>query len=181
MLAALLRPRLRELDAKLGRALADGAAAALEKGAASAEALIGAARGTDAALLAARLRALLDRLRRARKTERALQVARVLGHSGEASPEDGYALAVLELAAGRREEALTIFDQLHGRGFDVTAALRKDRALDHQHRYAVGFHFAERGHPLGEEVLSAVAEAAGRTKIGQMARAKLRSSGLAAS
>jgi hypothetical protein len=30
---------------------------------------------------------------------------------------------------------------------------------------------------VGEEILSAVAEAAGRTKLGQMARAKLKSAG----
>ena len=58
--------------------------------------------------------------------------------------------------------------------------MRKDRSLDHQHRYLVGFHFAEKGHAVGEELLSAVAEAAGRrTKLGQMALAKLKSSGFA--
>ena len=59
----------------------------------------------------------------------------------------------------------------------MATALRKDRTLGPEHRYIVGFHFAERRHPLGEDILSAVAEAAGRSKIGQMARAKLKSSG----
>ena len=94
-------------------------------------------------------------------------------------PDDGYAWATLELSAGRRDEALTIFGQLAERGFDLAAALRRDRGLDPEARYQIGFHFAERRHPGGEEILTAVAAAAGRTKVGKMARAKLRSAGYA--
>ncbi len=37
----------------------------------------------------------------------------------------------------------------------------------------VGLHFAEQGHPLGEELLRTVAEKGGRAKLGKMARSKL--------
>ncbi|HVU52870.1 MAG TPA: hypothetical protein VHL80_19445, partial [Polyangia bacterium] len=113
------------------------------------------------------------------KPERALAALRALGRAPDATPDDGYAWATLELAAGRRDEAFTIFGQLAERGFDLAAALRRDRGLDAEARYQIGFHFAERRHPVGEEILSAVAEAAGRTKVGQMARAKLKSAGYA--
>jgi hypothetical protein len=54
------------------------------------------------------------------------------------------------------------------------AAIGAPRALPH----ALACHFAEPGHALGEELLTAVAESAGRTKIGKMARAKLKSSAI---
>jgi hypothetical protein len=135
------------------------------------------AREGDARGTAAALRALAGELRKARKLDRALVVLRVLGGSAEALPDDGYALAALELAAGRRDQAILIFGQLVDRGFDVAAALRRDRSLDAEQRYQIGFHFAERRHPLGEEVLTALVESAGRSKLGQMARAKLKSAG----
>jgi hypothetical protein len=105
-------------------------------------------------------------------------VLRVLGRSREAAPDDGYALAALELTHGLKDEAFTVLAQLADQGYDVGAALRKDRSLEDRHRYDIGFHFIERGHPLGEEALTAVAESAGRGKLGQMARAKLKSAGL---
>ncbi len=135
------------------------------------------AREANAAATSAGLRALAGDLRKAKKLDRALIAARALGGSAEATPDDGYALAILELLTGRRDEAFVVFSQLADRGFDVAAALRRDRALDADQRYQIGFHFAERRHPLGEEILTAVAETAGRAKIGQMARAKLRSAG----
>ncbi len=179
LVAGLLRPRLRTLDPKLGRKVVDAAVARLEGGQPTAEALLQAARAADAPLVAERLRTLADKLRKGRKVERALEVLRILGRMPEAAPDDGYALASLELAAGRREEALVIVNQLLDRHFDVASAMRKDRGLTHEHRYWIGFQFAERGHALGEELLSAVAAAAGRTKLGQMARAKLKSAGFA--
>jgi hypothetical protein len=103
----------------------------------------------------------------------------VLGRSREAAPDDGYALAALELTHGLRDEAFTVMSQLADQGYDVGKALRKDRSLDDKHRYDIGFHFVERGHPLGEETLNLVAESAGRSKLGQMARATLKTRGLA--
>lgn len=177
MLARLLRPHVRKLDAKTTRAVREAALARLAAGAAW-EPLYTVAREADASVAAEGLRATAAKLRKT-KPPRALAALRVLGRSPDATPDDGYTLAALELAAGRRDEALTIFGQLTERGFDLAAALRRDRGLDAETRYQIGFHFAERRHPVGEEILTSVVETAGRTKVGQMARAKLRSSGYA--
>jgi HEAT repeat protein len=179
MLARLLRPHLRKLDKKTTKALREAALARLtaDKGAPW-EALYGVAREADPDAAAEGLRAAAAKLRKT-KAPRALAALRVLGHSAAATPDDGYALATLELASGRRDEALTIFGQLAERGFDLAAALRRDRSMDAETRYQIGFHFAERRHPAAEEILTLVVETAGRTKVAQMAKAKLRSSGYA--
>jgi HEAT repeat protein len=178
LLARLLRPHLRAVDGKATRAVRAAAMERLGTGKPGWEPLVNVAREADAAATAEALRATGAKLRKG-KPERALAALRVLGRGADATPDDGYAWATLELASGRRDEAFTIFGQLAERGFDLAAALRRDRSLDAEARYQIGFHFAERRHPVGEEILSAVAEAAGRTKVGQMARAKLRSAGYA--
>jgi HEAT repeat protein len=178
LLARLLRPHLRGLDAKATRALRAQALARISDGKPSAiwEPLLQVAREADPAATAEALRETGLKLRKG-KPERALVALRTLGRGADATPDDGYAWATLELAKGRRDEAFQIFGQLTERGFDLAAALRKDRGLDAETRYQIGFHFAERRHPVGEEILTAVADAAGRTKVGQMARAKLKSAG----
>jgi HEAT repeat protein len=179
LLSKLLRPHLPTLDAKTDRAIREAAIARLTGGKADWEPFLTSAREADPAATAAALRQAAQKLRKTAKVDRALTALRALGASSEATPDDGYAWATLELANGRRDEALQIFGQLTERGYDLAAALRRDRGLDPQTRYQIGFHFAERRHPVGEEILTAVAEAAGRTKVGQMARAKLRSAGYA--
>jgi HEAT repeat protein len=175
LLARLLRPHLRALDVNTTRAIREAAVARLAADKPAWEPLLQVAREADPAATAAALRAAGTRLRKS-KPERALAALRALGRDPAATPEDGYAWATLELAAGRRDEAFTIFGQLTERSFDLASALRRDRGLAAETRYQIGFHFADRQHPAGEEILSAVVEAAGRTKVGQMARAKLRSS-----
>ncbi|HVX95119.1 MAG TPA: HEAT repeat domain-containing protein [Polyangia bacterium] len=178
LLARLLRPHQRALDGKATRALREEAVARLTAGKPPGtwEPLISVAREADADATAEALRAAAAKLRKG-KPQQALAALRLLGRAPAATPDDGYAWATLELGAGRRDEAFTIFGQLAERGFDLASALRRDRALDAEARYQIGFHFAESRHPVGEEILSAVAEAAGRTKLGQMARAKLKSAG----
>jgi HEAT repeat protein len=177
LVGRLLRPHLGRVDKGLARRILDQAAAAVEHGEKTAEPLLQTAWALDAAGTADRLRELAQKLRKSRKTEQSLRVLRVLGRSREADPDDGYALAASELAHGLKDQAFLIVDQLLDRGYDVATAMRKDRSLEAKHLYEAGFHFVERGHPLGEELLSAVAASAGRTKLGQMARAKLRSAG----
>jgi HEAT repeat protein len=179
MVAHLLRPHLGKLDRKSARKVVDSAVARLEGEDPSAEALLQISRTADAEATAKALRDLASQLRKARKPDRALKVLRVLGRSREAAPDDGYALAALELTHGLKDEAFTVIGQLADQGYDVGMALRKDRTLEDRHRYEIGFHFIERDHPLGEETLNLVAETAGRSKLGQMARAKLKSAGLA--
>ena len=62
---------------------------------------------------------------------------------------------------------------LLSRGFDVGTALRKDKSLDLDALYYVGFHFAEAKKPLGQELLEEVVKKGGRTKVGKMAKNKL--------
>jgi hypothetical protein len=121
------------------------------------------------------LRALAGKLRK-RDPERALAVLRLVGRGSDATAEDGYALAAAELGAGHRDEALAIVGQLLDRGFDLAAALRRDRSLTPEQRYQIGFHLVERRHAAGEDVLSDLA-AGGRGKVAKMAKAKLKSAG----
>lgn len=180
MIAALLRPHAKNVPAGSLRAVLDRALAHLERNDPRYEPLLSLARAADPAATAERLRALATRHRKASKVDQALRVLRVLGRGADASPDDGYALASLELTAGRKDEALVILHQLLARGFDVGAAMRKDRSLTPEQLYLVGFRFVEERHELGEELLTAVVDKAGRSKIGKMARAKLKSSGLGA-
>jgi hypothetical protein len=181
LLARLLRPRVSALAAggaagkKLARALVADAVARIGRGAAGAEALLPLAREIDRGAAAAGLRALAARLRK-RDPEQALAVLRLVGRAGDATSDDGYALAGAELAAGHRDEALAIVGQLLDRGFDLGAALRRDRGLTPEQRYQIGFHLVERRHAAGEEVLSDLA-GGGRGKIAKMAKAKLKSAG----
>jgi hypothetical protein len=96
----------------------------------------------------------------------------------DATAEDGYALAVAELRGGRRDEALVICEQLVAGGFDLASAIRRDRQLDAEQRYQIGFALIERRHAAGEEILSDLA-ADGRSKVARMAKAKLKSAGYA--
>ena len=177
MLSRLLRPQLAKLEKGWKRKLITRAAALEEVGSPAADVVVHLARTLDANGTADALRDLATKLRKARKPEQALRVLRTLGRTREAAAEDGFQLAALELTHGLRDEAFIVFGQLAETGFDVASALRKERALEEKHRYEVGFHFVERQHPLGEEVLTDVVRAAGRTKLGQMARAKLKSAG----
>jgi HEAT repeat protein len=179
MVAHLLRPHLAKVERAVARQIIASAVERVEEEDPAAEAVLSIARTLDAEAAAKGLRELAASLRKAKKSAQALRVLRVLGRSREAAPDDGYALAALELTHGLKDEAFNVMGQLADQGFDVGKALRKDRSLDDKHRYEIGFHFIERGHPLGEEALTLVAEAAGRSKLGQMARAKLKSGGLA--
>ena len=146
----------RKLDKGWQRKLIARAAALEEVGSPAADVVVHLARTLDANGTADALRDLATKLRKARKPEQALRVLRTLGRTREAAAEDGFQLAALELTHGLRDEAFIVFGQLAETGFDVATALRKERALEEKHRYDVGFHFVERQHPLGEEVLTDV-------------------------
>ncbi|HXU64053.1 MAG TPA: hypothetical protein VN962_20280 [Polyangia bacterium] len=185
LLARLLRPRARELAAagpagrKLARALIDTAVARAAEGqTAGHEALLPLAREIDRAATADALRAAAQKAHKARRAEQALGLLRAVGRSPDATAEDGYALAVAELRGGRRDEALAICAQLVAGGFDLAAAIRRDRLLAPEQRYQIGFALVERRQAGGEEILSDLA-ADGRSKVARMARAKLKSAGYA--
>ena len=182
LLARLLRPRARALaeagaaGKKLAGALVSLALARVGRGGPNGEALVPLARELDRASTAAGLRAEAAKQRKRKNAEGTLAILRLVGQSADATADDGYALASAELAAGRRDEALVIFRQLLERGFDLGAAVRKDRQLAPEQRYQIGFALIERRDSAGEEILSDLA-GSGRSKIAAMAKAKLKSAG----
>jgi hypothetical protein len=179
LLARLLRPKARALaeSGAAGKKLArEIVAAAIERLAGGTDALLSLAREIDRAATAAALRAGAIKLRKSRHGARALPLLRALGRSADATPDDGFALAIAELAAGRRDEALAVCEQLVARGFDLAGALRRERQIDPEQRYQIGFALIERRQTAGEEILTDLA-AAGRGKVAKMSRAKLRSAG----
>lgn len=141
------------------------------------------AREADGKAFVEGLRELLPTL--AKKKSAQAQYRAVLGllsRSEQGKPEDRYKLASVLLkeshldtrpAARENDEALALLDRASDGGFDVAAALRKDRGLELTHLYYVGFHFSESQHSLGTELLQHVAKEGGRTKIGKMAKNKL--------
>lgn len=186
LLARALAPRLRELTPALRKQLRSTGLERLASGEPGAEAILDAARMADPGAVADELRALAARQRKANHTDDALRTLGVLCRADQASDDDRYQRASLELARASRERggavrpsdaALSALAQLASRGFDVGAALRKDKAISLDDLYHVGFHFAERGQPLGIELLEAVIAKGGRTKLGKMARNKLALSG----
>ena len=189
LLARLLRPRARALATagaagkKLARELVAAAVDCAGKvgtgtgtGSAGADQLLPLARELDREATVAGLRAQAAKSQRRKDTATTLALLRLIGQAADATADDGYALAAAELRAGRRDEALAIGQQLLDRGFDLAAALRRDRTLDPALRYQVGFALVERRQTAGEEILSDLARG-GRGKIAGMARAKLKSAG----
>jgi hypothetical protein len=181
LLRNVLRPSAKRVSAALRKTLLDAAIQKLSAGDRGGEALLAAARDGDAAGATEALRALVQRMRKG-APEKAITILRLLSRSEGCTDEDRYALAAAELARGVHDtrpavragdEALRLLGALLDRGVDVGAQLRKDRSLELDHLYYVGFHFAETGHPVGEELLRVVADKGGRTKIGKMARSKL--------
>lgn len=181
-LRSVLRPLAKKVPPALVKELLAAADKRLADGARGWEAALDVAREANAELAAKTLRDLAARLRRGKKDERALAVLRVLAKTEKATDDDRLDLASLELRASTldttpamraRDEALRLLERLARGGLDVGKALKKDRALEPDHLYYVGFHFAEDDHPLGPELLELVVERAGRTKVGKMARNKL--------
>jgi hypothetical protein len=182
-LRTALRGHARGLGAALRERIVAAAAARAASGEAGWESLVDVAREADGAALAEALREALPRLAKAKKEDRLRAVLGLLARSEHGSDEDRYRLAALELRASRKDTrpaaraedaALQLLGRLsRSAGFDVGAALRKDKSLDEEALFFAGFHFAEEGHPLGAELLAEVVRRAPRTKLGKAAKNKL--------
>jgi hypothetical protein len=107
---------------------------------------------------------------------------RLLCRTDKATDDDRYGLATLELArkskdtrpaARAGDDALKQLSALLARGYDLATALRRDRSVELDDLFYLGFHFAEEGHPVGEELLGEVVRKGGRAKIAKMAKNKL--------
>ncbi|MEJ7733145.1 MAG: HEAT repeat domain-containing protein [Polyangiaceae bacterium] len=178
----VLRPNAKKLKPAARKQLLDAALKKLAAGERGWEAPLDIARDADAKGTAEALRDLAQKLARGKNADRARSVLGLLARSEHAGDEDHYRLASLELAQSRldtsltarvNDEALKHLGNLAKRGFDVIAALRKDRALELDHLYYVGFHFAEQRSPLGAELLAEVVKKGGRNKVAKMAKNKL--------
>jgi HEAT repeat protein len=182
MIKNVLRPSAKKIAPATRKQLLEAAVDRLEQGARGWEAPFEVAREADPESAATAVRALAVKLRKKDSRDKALTLYALLCRSDRATDEDRYARAALELAKSGRDtrpaaragdEALKMIGALVGRGFDVAKALRTDKSLGLEELYYVGFHFAEDGHPLGEELLAEVVKKGGRQKIGRMAKNKL--------
>jgi HEAT repeat protein len=181
LLRGVLRASAGKTPAATRKQLLETALKRLASGEGHWEPLLAAVRDGDPRAAVEPLRALAQKLRKS-DPARSISVLRVLCQGEGAGEEDRYALAVAELAQGSRDtraaaratnEALRLFGTMLDRGMDVAAMLRKDRSLDLEDLYFLGFHFAEESLPLGEELLRLIVEKGGRAKIARMARSKL--------
>ena len=182
MIRNVLRPTAKKIAPAMKKQLLEAAMARLEAGERGFEAFLDVARDADPDAAAEALRALAQKLKKQGNADKAMSVLGILCRSDRATDDDRYARAALELvksgldtrpAARAGDESLRILNALLDRGFDVAKALKKDKNVGLEALYYVGFHFAEEGHPLGEELLGVVAEKGGRAKIGKMAKNKL--------
>ncbi len=182
MIRNVLRPSAKKIAPASRKELIAVAIERLGEGERNWEALLDVARDADPDGVATALRALAAKLKKQDHRDKALAVLTILCRSDRATDDDRYARVALELGKSVRDtrpasragdESLRTITALLARGFDVAKALRTDKTLGLDELYYVGFHFVEDGHPLGEEMLTLVAERGGRAKIGKMAKNKL--------
>ena len=183
VLRNVLRPTAKKISTATRKQILEAAMDRLGSGERGYEALLDVARDADPEAVAEALRALAQKLRRATgKEERARSVYQILCKSDRATDDDRYAYASLELsrsnldtrpASRAGDESLRLLGLLVRNNFDVAKALRKDRGVDLDHLYYVGFHFTELDHPVGEELLEEVVKKGGRAKVAKMAKNKL--------
>jgi HEAT repeat protein len=178
----VLRPMASKLTSAQVRKLLEVALDRIARGDNHWESMLDVAREADASRYADELRKLVAKLKRGRHPERTLTALQLLSRCEHATDQDRYQLAALELregakdtrpAARKSDDALRILGELLRHGFDVGKALMADRSLDLEELYYVGFHFAEKELPLGEELLTEVGARGGRKKIARMAKNKL--------
>jgi hypothetical protein len=182
LLRNVLRPLAKKIAPALRKELLETALDRLGSGERGWEALFDVVKDADPNAVAVALRGLAAKLRKQGATDKAATVLTLLCRSDKATDDDRYAVASLLLAKSGKDtrpaaragdEALGMLSSLLSRGYDVGSALRKDRALDLEQLYYVGFHFAEEGLPLGEELLGQVVDKGGRAKVAKMAKNKL--------
>jgi hypothetical protein len=115
---------------------------------------------------------------------RAATLLGMLCRSPLAIPDDRYTLARMELEksprdphprARARDTALLELEKLADEGFALVKALEKDKALDDETLYYLGFHFGEslELREVGEALLEVLVKRSGRTRLGKAAKNKL--------
>jgi hypothetical protein len=181
MIRNVLAPMSTKVPPAVRKQLLDAAIERIEAGERGWEAFLDVAQGGDGKAAAEALRALATRVLK-KQPDKALIALTALSRSGHANDDDAWLLASMELARSPRDLApsaragdasLKEIQALAERGFDVVGKLRKDRGIELDTVYYVGFHFAERRDPIGADLLRLVIEKGGRTKIAKMAKSKL--------
>lgn len=166
----------------IGAKLVDATITRLERDGRGYEATLALARVAAPEATAEALRDLAAKLKKQKKDERAAHVLILLTHSTGATDDDRVRLALLALKKSRldprpdnraRDEAIKLFEDIAGT-VDVLAVLKKDKSITDEQLFYLGFHFAEEGDPIGEQLLSEVVARSPRSKIGKAAKNKLK-------
>jgi len=182
LIARTLQPMLTELKPAQHKKLIDAVTSRLEKGEPGWQSPLELIREAQPDKTAKALKTLYQKLKRRKPPERATAVLRMICRGEMADNDDRYELASrllatshrdTAIAARRGDEALAQLERLLNSGYDVVKALGKDRGVDLETLYYVGFHFVEEGHPAGEDLLLRVIDEGGRKKIAKMAKNKL--------
>ena len=126
-------------------------------------------------------------LRKSKKYREAVRFLTPLREFPTFAPDEKFALAIAQLklhphdvtaVTARHDPALDLLADLHrSSAFPVLDALKKEKALEPEDLFYLGFRFAEGGtdvRPLGEDILEFVADRHGRAKVGKSAKNKLK-------
>ncbi len=195
MLRKIIAPMAKKLAPKMRKVLLETGIKRLEKGDRNWEPMLDLVQAADSEAHAEALRALAAKLRRGGNDDKAATVLGLLVRSDKATDADRFGLAVIELKKSKKDTrpairngdgALHRLSGLLARGFDVASSLKKERSLELEDLYYVGFHFAEvgtgagpasgvggRAGDTGDDLLRHVVDKGGRTKIGKAAKNKL--------
>jgi HEAT repeat protein len=183
LVAKVLKPLTGHVKPAAKKAIIDAAVKKLGDGDDGWEPTLSIARDLDAKKTSEGLRALAAKLRKSKKKDKEIAVLTLLCKHEGAVDDDRFRLATAELAQSRRDTqpgarardpALKHLGELLDNGFDVLAAMRKDRNIGNEELFYVGFHFVEDDHPVGEEMLGEVVKKSPRTKLGKAAKNKLK-------
>ncbi|HJZ83917.1 MAG TPA: HEAT repeat domain-containing protein [Polyangia bacterium] len=191
-LTGILRAHAIKLSPPLRATLAERALALADAADPLAEPMLEVLRAADPSLYAERLAARADKLRKAKRWHDAWSALRPLVRAGVPLDENTrYLIAVVGLkasgkdllrAARSTDPALAQLVALLGDGVPVGARLRKERDLEPDDLFYVGFNFVESSDPdekdFGAELLEHLAESSPRSKLGKSARNKLKLAGV---
>ena len=182
LLGKVLVPMAKSISPSTRKELLALADKRLQSGARGWEAPLEVSQAADSEATGKALRALAERLHRSKKDDVAATVLGLVLRTPVATDEDRYTLASIELRKSpcdtrpqtrAADAALSRLRYLVTRGFDVATALRRDRALELDHLFYVGFHFSEEGHTLGDDLLEHVVKKGGKSKVAKAAKNKL--------
>jgi HEAT repeat protein len=178
----VLRPSAKKVTPAVRKQLLETAMERFGAGERGWESLLDIVRDADPEAVATALRTLAQRLKKSGNKDKATAVLTLLCRTDRATDDDRYTLATLELGKSAKDtrpasragdEALRQLGALIKRGYDVVSALKKDRGVELEDMFYVGFHLVEEGHPAGDEILEEVVKKGGRAKIAKMAKNKL--------